>query len=226
MKIVIDNVQLPFDIGCRMLKMKHAECPYPQLAEFWDDIEPYTFKDIAKLQNMEQRRVGILCLGLERLISEVEPELMESETIHKTTTWINSKGVLETVNFDDTYELYRVRGTYFDSGFQRFQRASDVFYLQFKDTSTDRRYLLWVDFSGVWWTNNPQQSYMPNNAQITPIEAIAWSIMTTVPQGNIEKIIRQGDCILVKPIDATIPLLDSPRHLTGIEYMTLLKAES
>lgn len=227
MKIVIDNLQLPFDMGCRLLKLKHAECPYPQLAEFWNDIIPYTFKDIAQFENLEQRRVGILCLGLDRLIKEVEPELISSETIAKTTTWINSKGVLETVNFDDTYELYRVSGNYFKSpNAQSWESVSDVYYLQFKDTSTDRRYLLWVDINSVFRTNNDKYVYWQQDTKVTPIECIAWTITTTVPKGNIEKILRQGDCIMVKPIDNTIPLLNSARHLTAEEYKTLLVAES
>lgn len=227
MKIVIDNLQLPFDMGCRLLKLKHAECPYPQLAEFWDDIVPYTFKDIAQFKNMEERRVGVLCLGLDRLIKEVEPELISSETIAKTTTWINSKGVLETVKFDDTYELYRVSGNYFTAPNARaWERANDVYYLQFKDTSTDRRYLLWVDRNSVNRTNSDKDWFSSNDVDVTPIQCIAWTIMTTVPKGNIEKILRQGDCIMVKPIDTTVPLLVSPRHLTAEEYKTLLVAES
>lgn len=227
MKIVIDNLQLSFDMGCRLLKLKHAECPYPQLAEIWDEIIPYTFKEIAQFGNIEQRRVGVLCLGLDRLIKEVEPELLCSETIPKTTTWINSKGVLETVNFDDTYELYRVSGKYFTApNAKAWERANDVYYLQFKDTSTDRRYLLWVDVTSVYRTNNDKDWFSGNDIDVTPIQAIAWTITTTVPKGNIEKILRQGDCIMVKPIDTTVPLLGSPRHLTAEEYMTLLVAES
>lgn len=61
---------------------------------------------------------------------------------------------------------------------------------------------------------------------VTAIQAIAWSITTNVAKGNIEKIIRQGDCILLKPIDMDIALLPTPRHLTADEYEKLLVAES
>lgn len=228
MKIVIDNVHFSFDMGCRLLKLKHSECPYPQLADFWDDIIPYTFRDIAeRFDNIEQRRVGILCLGLDRLVQEVKPELIMSETVSKTSTWINSKGVMETVEFEDTYELYRVSGEYFTPPNARaWEKASDVYYLRFKDTSTDRMYMLWVDIDSVYRTNNDKGWYSRADVKVTPIDCVAWTITTTVPKGNIEKILRQGDCIMVKPISSHTFLLDSPRHLTRDEYLTLLVAES
>jgi hypothetical protein len=49
-------------------------------------------------------------------------------------------------------------------------------------------------------------------------------MQTNVNMGNIEKIIRQGDCILIKPYDANG--IGSVRHLTEDEYRTLLVAES
>jgi hypothetical protein len=55
--------------------------------------------------------------------------------------------------------------------------------------------------------------------------AIAWTITTNVPQGNIEDIIRQGDCILIKPQGKYEPL-NRARHLTEVEYKTLISAES
>jgi hypothetical protein len=42
--------------------------------------------------------------------------------------------------------------------------------------------------------------------------------------GNIETIVRQGDCILVKPTNDE--RLDLPRHLSGKEYLELLELES
>jgi hypothetical protein len=44
---------------------------------------------------------------------------------------------------------------------------------------------------------------------------------------NIEKIIRQGDCILIKPKNIELVTDNSPvRHLTEEEYKYLLVAES
>jgi hypothetical protein len=50
--------------------LKHETCPYPQLEEIWNDIVPLSFKEIAKFENLEQRRIGIVCLGLDRLVND------------------------------------------------------------------------------------------------------------------------------------------------------------
>ena len=42
MKLIINNVEFPFDFGCRVLKLKYKdkECPYSEIIDFWDEIEP------------------------------------------------------------------------------------------------------------------------------------------------------------------------------------------
>lgn len=225
MKIVIENTQFSYDNGCRLLKTRSEICPFEELEEIWDSIEPMTFKDIAQLENLEQRRVGILCLGLERLISEVNPTLLNKETIKKKTSWVNEKGELVEKTFDDTYELFEVDGAYFSEGLNSWQKMANSHFVRCKDTSTDREYLLWVDLRSVSETNGGSLwNFSPN--EISAIQCIAWTIQTNVPKGNIEKILRQGDCILIKPKNPNAEMLSSPRHLTEKEYLTLLVAES
>jgi hypothetical protein len=225
-KIVIENTPFTFDEGCRLLKLKHEQSPFPELEEFWGEIKPMTFKEIAQMENLEKRRVGIVCLGLERLANEVKPTLVKSETVSKTTTYIDRNGKLVKESFEDTYELYEVKGESF--GADRWGRAMEnTYFVKFKDTSTDREYMIWVDARSVYETNRKDRyDYYQKIEQIDPIQCIAWTIQTTVEQGNIKEILRQGDCVLVKPKDSTLPLLPSPRHLTKKEYLTLLKAES
>jgi hypothetical protein len=225
MKIVVENTQFSYDTGCRLLKTKSEVCPFEELEEIWDSIEPLTFKEIARLENLEQRRVGILCLGLERLISEVNPKLLNKKTVSKKTTWVNEKGELVEKNFDDTYELFEVSGDYFNEGLGNYQKMRDSYYVRCKDTSTDREYLLWVDLGSVSATNGGSR-WNFNKKDVNAIQCIAWTIQTNVAEGNIEKILRQGDCILIKPKNPNAEMLDSPRHLTEKEYLTLLVAES
>ena len=213
-------------MGCRLLKLKHAESPFEELEDIWNDIKPLTFKDIAKLENLEQRRVAIVCLGLERLVKEVNPTLLNSKTIKKQTTWVNEKGELETKKFSDTYELYEVKGEYFSKGItQTWRRVEDCYYVKCKDTSTDREYLIWVDLNSVYRTNN-EGSWNVDKKKVNAIQCIAWTIQTDIAEGNIEKIIRQGDCILIKPKDITTKGKVHTRHLTEKEYKELLVAES
>ena len=76
-KIVVENYKFDFDLGCKMLKLKYGnDCPFTELKNFWNDVVPLSFEEIAKLENLEQRRIGIFCLGTERLVKEVNPTLI------------------------------------------------------------------------------------------------------------------------------------------------------
>jgi len=221
MEIVINNVIFPFNEGCRVLKLKSGECPFYELKDFWNDIEPMTFVDIAKMINLEQRRIAIGYLGIDEVIRQVNPIEVDRQAIFKKTTWINENGVREEIDFKDVYELFKVSN---NDLIQENNRYAETFshFVKCKDTSTDREYLIWVDLNSVYNTNDKSPWNKEN--KVTAIDSIAWTITTNVPEGNIEKIVRQGDCILVKPINKDN--LCEPRHLTGKEYLELLELES
>jgi hypothetical protein len=226
-KIVISNVEFPYNLGCKVLKLKYKdECPMQQLEDIWEDIIPATFQDVALLPNLEQRRIGIVHLGIDKIVSEVNPKLLSSKTIKKQTTWINEQGELVTHKFNDTYELFEVDGSVFSQGIENsWRKMENCHYIRCKDTSTDREYLIWVDLQSVYRTNELGDSWQFDVKKINPIHCIAWTIQTNVPQGKIEKIIRQGDCVMIKPKGKYTPL-DRVRHLTEKEYMELIVAES
>jgi hypothetical protein len=225
MNIVISNTEFGYDTACRILKLKHKECPFPELEDIWEDIKPLTFKEISKIQNLEQRRVAFLSYGLDRLVKEVKPELINKKTLKKTTTWVSQTGELVTKKFNDTYELYKVAGSYFGKSDLSWQKTEDCYYVKCKDTSTDREYLIWVDLKEVYRTNDPGSwNYSPD--KVNAIQAIAWTIQTNIGEDNIDKIVRQGDCILIKPKNINNKGFVHTRHLTEKEYTTLLVAES
>lgn len=232
-KIIVENCKFDFDLGCRFLKLKYGEeCPFDEIKDFWIDIVPLTFKEIAKFENLEERRIGIFCLGLERLLKEVKPKLLNKKTVEKTTSWINSKGELETKEFDDTYELFEVSGDYFNEGLESWRKMQDSHFVKCKDTSTDREYMIWVDLKSVAETNTKPDKdsgriYLKENwkEKVNAIQCVAWTIQTNVEKENIKKILRQGDCVLIKPKDNSKPST-SVRHLTEKEYLTLMVAES
>lgn len=210
MKIIIDNYKFDYQIGLRLLKLKYETSPFEEINDIWDSIIPMTFVEITShFKNIEERRVAFNCLGIERLVSEIDPELVDSETITKTTTWINSEGVLEIVTYDDTYELYVVKGEKLTLGSNGYQ--PNEYYVKFKDTSTKRDYMVWVNANQI-----PKKR---------AIDAIAWTFLTMVPMGKIEKIIRQGDCILFKT-KPNFNMEIQERHLTADEYRNLLVLES
>jgi hypothetical protein len=226
MKIIISNTEFDYNTGCRLLKLKEKECPFKQLEDIWNDIEPLTFKEISEMPNLERRRVAFLSYGLERLVKEVKPTLLSKKTLKKTTTWVSQTGELVTKKFNDTYELYKVSGEYFNKNNpNKWQRPEDCFYVKCKDTSTDREYFIWVDLKEVYRTNHPNKwDFEPE--KVNAIEAIAWTIQTNIGEGNIEKIVRQGDCIMIKPQTLNTKGFVHTRHLTEKEYTTLLVAES
>jgi len=226
-RIIIENFEFDFDFGCRVLKTKTNECPFPELLDFWDDIKPLSFKDIAAIENVEGRRVALLCYGIDRLMGEVKPRLVNKETINKNTIWVDSDGNLKNHKFSDTYELFAISSE--ELGLTDRSREFSVYFVKCKDTSTDRIYYIWVDPIGVynantsgntirWWNDD-------NEKCINAIQAIAWTIQTNLKVGNIEKIIRQGDCILLKPKNVDLKN-DEVRHLSEEEYRKLLVAES
>jgi hypothetical protein len=233
MKIIIQNQTFSYDTGCALLKMKYGDTPFPGLEDIWDDIQPMTFKDILSrgdIQNVEQRRVAINCLGTEKFLQEVKSEIISSEFINKTTIWVNSKGESETKEFVDRYELHMIS----QHNWSIDGEGEDLYFVKCKDTSTDREYMLWIDPRSVCQTNNIWLGGFYDavkDKKITAIDCIAWTIQVPVSVDKIEKIIRQGDCVLVKAKGRHKPNRDADgdllwRSLTGKEYIQYLSAES
>jgi hypothetical protein len=233
MKIIIDNVPFDFDLACKVLKLKGGDSPFEELNSFWNEIVPIDFAEISLLPNLEQRRIAIKYLGIDDIVSQVNPQLISEETISKETTWINEAGVEETIKFDDTYRLFSVNENVLLKGKDEeanTYNANKQYFVKFKDTSTDREYMIWVDIASVYNTNHNKQLSRWNTdkafeeGNITAIDCIAWTIKTTLPTHNIRTIIRQGDCVLLKPISGNTE--GEERHLTSKEYRELLKFES
>ena len=229
MKIIIENTRFDYNIGCRLLKTKYRNVPFKGLEDIWEDIVPISFKEIvSEIQNIEQRRIAVGCLGLENIYKEVNPTLIKSETISKETFWVGENGELIKKNFEDTYELYEVKGNVWGEGTDfGWRNPNNVHFVKCKDTSTDREYFIWVDAQSVYRTNNKDKWLSSSEnfgEKITPIQAIAWTIQTDIKEGGIEKIVRQGDCVLIKKKKKCEN--GSVRHLTEEEYRTLLVAES
>jgi hypothetical protein len=229
MKIVINNVGFDYNIGCRLLKTKNGDVPFKGLEDIWNDIEPMTFKEIAKeIDNIEQRRVAINCLGIDNLVKEVKSNLIDTKTIKKQTTWVDENGNLINKKFNDTYELYEV--TEKNLGIENSWRKDvKVHYVKCKDTSTDREYLIWVNAQEVYRTNDTRENKWYSSGEdygkvINSIQAIAWTIQTDLKEGDIDKIVRQGDCIMIKKKSGVKG--GTTRHLTEEEYRTLITAES
>lgn len=220
MEIIIDNVPFAFDMGAKVCKIGNIEIDGLDLT----NVEPITFEEISMLRNIEQRRIAINYLGTEKLLASIEPELVSKEVLKKSLTYVGDDGMSNTINIEDTYELYKVSAEKLFSDSARHLRSE--YYVKCKDTSTDREYIIWVDVEEVARTNNIGVWGIRNgDSKIDAIQAIAWTIQTNVVKDNIKQIIRQGDCVFVEPRDTTL-LLGDLRSITKEEYIHLLKLES
>jgi hypothetical protein len=226
-KIVVNSIEFPYNIGCKVLKTKYGNTPFEGLEDIWDDIQPLTFAEISKdITNIEQRRVAITTLGIENLLKEVDAKLFKTESINKETSWVDGNGKLVSHKFVDTYELYKVESKELFKNVEETWGVSNTpfHFVKFKDTSTDREYMIWVDSVAVLRTNGLSVWRDDDVKKLNPIQAIAWTFQTDLPEGGIEKIIRQGDCILLKKKRNAKP--SGVRHLTEMEYRELLTFES
>ena len=188
------------------------------------NVEPITFEEISMLRNIEQRRIAIKHFGTEKLIADINPELVSAEVLNKSLTYVGDDGISNTINIEDTYELYKVSAEKLFG--KQGSHLRDEYYVKCKDTSTDRDYIIWVDVESVARANNISVwGLRDGTSKIDAIQAIAWTIQTDVKEGNIRQIIRQGDCVFVEPIDTTVDT-GLMRSITKEEYINLLKTES
>ncbi len=242
LRVVISGFSFPGETGLRILKLRNETCPFPAWQEAWEVLASLTFREITeRIKDIERRRIAISFLGMERMMAQVESKKISEETIEKLTTWVDTHGQLKEHRYSDTYSLHRVswKTLYGDLSAETLRRLNqnqlqtmNQHFVKCNCTSTGNDYLIWVDLRQVYQTNHPEedQEKMQNislrriEKMVDPVEAIAWTFETQLAKGSIEAIIRQGDCILMRPsID---PILKQKRHLTGEEYRTLLRSES
>ncbi len=241
MKIIIDNLAFPYDSGLRILKAKYADCPMRELERIWDSIPEISFAYIVReFKDVERRRIAYTYLGLERMLKQLEPVSISRETVRKTTRWVEADGSFTERLYEDTYELSRVGWRQLYEGIDPHKasgvphsRFQDRYIVKCSDTSTGKGYALWVDIRDVYRTNStgngaePEESMSQERLEsmVTPIQAIAWTIMTDLAPRDILAILRQGDCVLFRK-RPRCKRLPEERHLTEWEYRTLLREES
>ena len=124
--------------------------------EMYDSVTPYTPLEVFQtIGNQEQKMVLLSIFSPEEISESVNFELIDRQTIKKKQikTLINGKEqvnktdldelliddvMLTEVEFDDTYELYKISKNL-------ILTEEDVFVVKCKDTSTDRIYHIYVD---------------------------------------------------------------------------------
>jgi len=128
-----------------------------QIKNVWNELEPYTPKDVFKeFSNQEQKMCLLSLFAPEDIAKSLDSEIVDSQTITKKQTRtvlkdrtnqndkrdINKMLIdnvdLQEFEYDDTYELHRSKNTVLGT-------ENDVYFVKCNDASTDKAYYLFVD---------------------------------------------------------------------------------
>ncbi len=185
--------------------------------EVWDDIQEVTVGEALKHENTELRRTYFDAIGIQKLFSQLEPELLDRQVIKKKRTRWDSNNDPYEYEFEDIYELYTIPGGKLFGKDRWGREASPVYSVRCWCTTTNREYWLYVPqqaATGKTWSQDKEE--------YDAIRAIAWTIRIDIK--NPERIYRQGDIIVVKKGYHSTET--HSYHLNKEQYLTLMYSES
>jgi hypothetical protein len=183
--------------------------------EVWDSIVPLTVQQAFQEMNLEKRRVMFDCIGVSKLFKELNPDLLDKQTITKTRTRWGQNRQPYVYQYEDTYELYKIDGKKLFTVESEWWEPISVYAVRCWCTTTGREYWIYVpedvSVGGRWSPKTPDA-----------IRAIAWTIRIDV--SHPKRIFRQGDIIIVEESDEseTVPLY----HLNKEQYLQLMFSET
>lgn len=189
------------------------------VSEVWDSIEPVTTQEALAQPNNETRRVYFSCIGVQKLFKDLDPKLLDAQTINKKR-WGWDKDNNKVMNlFNDVYELYEIEGKKMFERDRWNNEPNPIYAVRCWCTTTGREYWIYVPMEaaiGIRWFGGTQ------NVNPDAIRAIAWTIRIDIK--NPQSIYRQGDIIVVEMPDN--PEECEERHITKEEYLNLMYSES
>lgn len=196
----------------------------------WDTIIPVTVDEAFKETNLERRRVFFDCIGIRRIFSELNPEILDRQVITKKRTKWDEDNNQEEYIFEDVYELYKIpvqkiNPDNIDADVsvswttRRLFKDDDIYAVRCWCTTTNREYWIYVPKIACdpSFVNHRGNSFKPD-----AISAIAWTIRINIDKP--ERIYRQGDIIVVKVGEESKRTW--PRHLTKEQYLDLMYSET
>lgn len=210
------------------------------MEEMWDNIELVKVSDAFAQTNLEKRRVYFNCIGVETLFKELNPTLLDSQTVTKRRAQWGDDNTEQEYVFEDTYELYEIDQAKLEIKNNWGGDADNIYAVKCKCTTTGREYWIYVPINvatgienwqyAAWKRGNPatKDAFMGTNVgpSIVPdydaIRAIAWTIR--IDYLNPERIYRQGDIIVCKLGKDSVKT--SPYHITKDQYLNLMYSET
>jgi hypothetical protein len=149
-------------------------------------------------------------IGVAEMFSELQPELVNAQTLEKPGLTWDEKDTPGSVLIRDEYELYKIKGSKLfpeESSSWRQENAT-VYAVRCWCSTTGREYWIYV----------PKWIGEKNDA----IEAIAWTVQLTITDPVY--IHRQGDVIIAKASNTSKEC--NPYHLNASQYKSLLISAS
>jgi len=195
---------------------------FEAIQEAWNTAPAITLQKAFTTPNLEHRRIIFNALGVEKLMAELEPELVDKQTIERINLEYDNYGNEHSKILTDTYELYKIDGKKLLKDMPvderpRFaaRRDEDVFAVKCKDASTDREYWIYVTTEAA--------------KERDAISAIAWTYQMK-NYLHTEAIYRQGEVIIAKHDETQEPIKPARwaqfYHLSKEDYMNKIKAQS
>lgn len=234
-KFYINSVPLDLDFAVRLLKTQGRESleqvkfyaisedVKEQIENAWN-LPEVTAQEVMSIKNTEQRMVAMSVLGIEKMLSELEHKVIDTQVIKKNNLrWsINKDGKVEEYiqEFEDTYQLLEVgiKTTRF-----REEETVKLRGVLCSCTSTGRTY-----FINVPPVSNKGTRWNPDFIWDTDaIEAICRTFKVNVKPEAVKAYRRHGDVILVtvKP-EYTDDFLGDWRTISKEEYLSKLESET
>jgi hypothetical protein len=239
-KYIVNKVPgFDLDLATRLWKTRFEtlqECitavaAHPALGELaahitssWDTIVPLTVQEALQEKNIEHRRLFFWAIGVIRIFRELDPVLLDKQTIVKNNNRWDADMQPYTEKIEDTYELYQIDGNKIFNrdtldtvpGFGQ-RPPMDVYAVRCWCTSTNREYWIYVNRTAAFGS-----SWASDNDKPDAVRAIAWTIRLDI--NKPEKIYRQGDVIIAKASNESRKA--SGYHLSKEDYLRLMYSES
>lgn len=194
--------------------------------ECWNKIQPVTVEDALKVQNTEERRTYFDAIGIEKLFKQLNPTLLDKQTVKKSRTRWNEEFEEYKHEFEDVYELYEIEGKKLFDKDRWGNEPNPVYAVRCWCTTTNREYWLYVPREAAlgsrWWSSDPEDN------KPDAVRAIAWTVRIDVNEKDVEKIYRQGDIIVAKMKNRTkiTERTFTPYHLSKEQYLNLMYSET
>lgn len=201
---------------------------HPKLQEFgdfveeiWETITPVSVREALIENNLERRRNMFQCIGVARLFKELDPVLLDKQTIPKIRLRWNEQNEIYEYRYADTYELYELDSTkLFPVEVDPFPTwpTENAYAVRCWCTTTFREYWIYVPHEVAL----NKRSWEKTAPEPDAVRAIAWTIRIDI--SHPERIYRQGDIIVVKESEQSKVV--TPYHLTKEQYLELMYSET